>query len=108
MFSRRVWSFPLKDKKANTILTKFKSIGKTPSLLWVDKGSEFYNTKMQQWNKTNDIKMYSTFGENKAVFIERFNRTLKTIMWKEFTRSQSYRWIDKLKDFIEQYNDKIH
>ena len=27
VFSRRVWAFPLKDKKANTILTNFKSAG---------------------------------------------------------------------------------
>ena len=38
-----------------------------------------------EYLKQNDTKIYSTFDEGKAVIIERFNRTLKYKMYKQFT-----------------------
>ena len=35
------------------------------------------------------IYIYSTFNEGQAVVIERFNRTLKNIMWKYFTSNNT-------------------
>ena len=81
VFSKFVWSVPIKDKTGETIANRFQSIVKTskrkPKKLWVDNGSEFYNNVFKKWLVENEIKMYSTFNEGKAVVIERFNRTLK-------------------------------
>lgn len=60
---------------------------------------------MDKFIKENKIKRYSTFGEGKSVMVERFNRTLKTEMWKIVTEKQTHRWIDKL---LEYYNYKEH
>ena len=51
--------------------------------------------------KKYGIKYYVTFSENKAAVVERFNRTLKTKMWKYFTHKNTYRYstID-LKDHV--------
>ena len=35
--------------------------------IWVDQGSEFYNSSFKKWLKDNDIRMYSTYSEGKSV-----------------------------------------
>ena len=54
------------------------------------------------------IDMYSTFNEAKAVVIERFNRTLKNIMWKYFTANNTRFCLDALDEMVKNYNDKEH
>src|SRR5438552_17537168 len=44
----------------------------------------------------------------KAAVCERFNRTLKSKMWRYFTRRGSYRWINVLPDLISAYNASKH
>ena len=50
-FSKYAWVFPLKDKKGVSIVTVFQSIlkqsNRKPNEIWVDKGSEFYNTSFK-------------------------------------------------------------
>ena len=52
--------------------------------------------------------MYSTLNEGKAVVIERFNRTLKIIMWKYFTANNIRFYLDALDQPVKNYNDKVH
>ena len=86
VFSKFVWSVPIKDKTGKTITNTFQSIVKTSkrklSKLWVDNGSEFYNNVFKKWLVENEVKMYGIFKEGKAVVIEKFNRTLKYRMYK--------------------------
>ena len=48
IFSKYAWVVPLKDKKVTTITNAFQKILKEPNRkpkkIWVDKGSEFYNS----------------------------------------------------------------
>ena len=48
IFSKCAWVVPLKDKKGVSIVGAFQSILKQsdgkPNKIWVDKGSEFYNS----------------------------------------------------------------
>ena len=113
IFSKYAWSIPLKDKKGNSVLDGFKHIVKEseriPKHIWVDKGKEFYNKLMNEWLKENNIIRYSTHGEHKSVVVERFNRTLKEIMWKRFTAENTRNWIDMLDKLLHSYNnDRIH
>ena len=52
--------------------------------------------------------MYSTFNEGKAIVIERFNRTLKYIMWKYFTTNNTRFHLDALDQMVKNYNEKVH
>ena len=52
--------------------------------------------------------MYSTFNEEKAVVIERFNRTLKNIKWKYFTANNTRFYLDALDQMVKNYNEKVH
>ena len=64
IFSKYVWIVPLKDKQDITIFNGFQKIldnsTRKPNHIWVDKGSEFYNSYFKKWLKDNDIEMYST------------------------------------------------
>ena len=44
----------------------------------------------------------------KASIAERFNRTLKTKMWKYFTQKETYKCIDVLDGMVHSYNDTYY
>ena len=45
--------------------------------------------------------MHSTFNEGKAVVIERFNKTLKNIMWKYLTANNTRFYLDALVQMVK-------
>ena len=61
----------------------FSSSSNTPpSRLWTDKGTEFYNQQVKRVLTANNVTLYSTENEEKSRVVERWNRTMKNIMWK--------------------------
>ncbi len=110
IYSRYAWTQKLKSKTSKEVLQTLKNIfkDKKPEKFWVDHGSEFYNKDVKNYFDKEGIKIYSSYGEHKANMIERFNRTLKSMMFKKFTRKQSYRWIDFIDELIRKYNNTIH
>ena len=86
LFSKYDFVVPLKVKKGITIVNAFQSIlnnsNRKPNKIWVDQGSECYNTHFKKWLKDNNIEMYSTHNEGKSVVAERFIRTLKNKIYK--------------------------
>ena len=56
----------------------------------------------------NNIKLYSTNSELKASVVERFNRTLKEKMWRYFTYSNNFKYLDVLEQLVESYNNTYH
>ena len=68
--------------------------------MWVDKGSESYNSYFKKWLKDNDIDIYSTHNEGKSVAAERFIRTLKKKIYKHMTAVSKNLYINKLDDMI--------
>ena len=82
-FTKYAWVKPLKDKESKTVLNGFIEIvnesHRKPNKLWVDQGREFYNKLMQEWLDNNDILMYSTLNEGKAVIAGRFIKTQKSL-----------------------------
>ena len=112
VFSKYAWSIPIKKKDSKSVLDAFKSIiqdsKRKPQYLWVDKGSEFYNKDFKNYLKENKINMYSTFGDHKSAVIERFNRTLKNMMWKYFDANNTRNYIDVLDQLLSKYNNNVH
>ena len=55
IFSKYAWVVPLKDKKGITITNAFQKIlkesNRKPNKIWVDKGSEFYNSSFKKMVK---------------------------------------------------------
>ena len=81
---------------------------KKPNKMWVDKGSEFYDSSFKKWLKGNDIEMYSTHNEGKFVVAERFIRILKNKVYKDMTAVLKNVYIDKLDDILNEYNNTYH
>ena len=55
IFSKYAWVVPLKDKKGVSIVNAFQKIlddsNRKPNKIWVDKGSEFYNSSFKKMVK---------------------------------------------------------
>ena len=111
VFSKYGWIIPLKDKKAETVTLAFKIIfksGRIPKFLWTDKGSEFYNKHLRALLDKHNIKLYSTYNEEKSSVIERWNRTMKGRMWKKFTELNTTQYLVMLPKLVEEYNHTKH
>jgi hypothetical protein len=63
---------------------------------------------MKKFLEARGIKIYSTNNEGKAVVVERFNRTLKQMMWKRFTVQGNSKWVGILPELIKLYNNNVH
>ena len=75
----------MKNKSGLYITNGYKIVlgeSKKPEKLWVDRGSEFYNKTIKSLIKEYETELYTTYSDLKAVFIERFNRTLLHIINK--------------------------
>ena len=110
-FSKFAWARPLKTKNGVDVTKAMRSIleqGRQPRLLHVDQGKEFYNDHFKRLMDEYNIRLYSTFSNLHASICERYNRTLKTRMWKEFSFRGTYKWIDMLPLLVLSYNTTKH
>ena len=105
IFSKYGWIVPLKTKAGIEVAKALKSIfnDHKPRLLWVDKGTEFYNKHVK-----TIIDIYSTENEEKSCVVERWNRTMKEKMFKYFSANNTRKYIDILQNLVDQYNTTIH
>jgi transposase InsO family protein len=109
-FSKKAWAFKMKNKSANSIVSVMKPFFQSvkPQKIQFDQGTEFYNKAFLKLLRDNRIKHYSVYSEQKAAIVERFNRSLKTRMFRYFTSRGSHRWVDVLQDLIDGYNNSKH
>ena len=110
IFSRYVWTVPLRDKSGNEVVRGFTKIFKerVPEVVRSDKGTEFLGHKVQNLFKSHLIRHFVTQNEVKANYAERAIKTIKGKIYKYFTYKQSYRYIDALQDFTRAYNSSVH
>jgi hypothetical protein len=110
VLSKYAWAFALKNKSADEVVKAFEDLFKEviPKKLWTDQGSEFYNKKIAALLKKHHIELYSSYGAHKSCVVERFNRTLRGRMFKEFTKNNNRVWIHILPKLIKNYNNTKH
>ena len=110
--TKYAWAIPLKDKSGKSTTTAFKSlIEKTkrkPDKIWSDRGKEFYNKTFLDFLKQNEIQIYSTNSDLKAVFVERFNRTLLDLIKEPMYIEGKACWLNHLDTAMEKYNNRVH
>lgn len=121
-FTRYAFVRPLTTKHGPKVLQAFKSILQEaveyPKNLVFDRGAEFYNQDFLQFCRRNSIQVYSPDTSIHGAFIERFNRTLQSIIYKYMTENETNRYIDVtdhlgqttqlLSKFVRTYNNRIH
>jgi len=112
MFSRYAMVRPLRRKTANEVMQAFKSIfeteGRKPRYLQTDEGMEFESRPVRAYLQREGIEQFSVKSQFKAAMVERFNRTLKTRMWRAFTHRGNYRWMEILQPLVSAYNQSHH
>ena len=60
-------------------------------------------------NEHNITSQYCEKDDKKCLGVaERFNRTIKLMIEKYLTSKNTNRWIDKLQDFVQNYNSSFH
>ena len=79
-----------------------------PNLIESDRGKEFYNNIFQDFLSKNNIKLYSRNSSYGAVFVERFNRSIRDLLKKPVFERGDSNWIDILPIITKQYNNKVH
>ena len=111
VFSKLAWCVPLRNKSAASLMAAFTQLlsNGAPNTLQTDKGTDFFNRSLQKLLKEHGVHHFATHNEEtKTSIVERFNTTLKTRMWRYFTKSQSVRYLDVLQDFVRSYNKAYH
>ena len=97
-------------KKYTTLNSVFEKIFKNnkPKYIWSDKEPAFLSKEMQLFFKNNNVKIYYTNSYLKAVVVERFNRSLRELMMKEFVKNNNTVWYNILPKLIKIYNNRYH
>jgi L-rhamnose mutarotase len=112
IFSKMGYAEPVKQKTGEDVTTAFEKIldrsGHIPKNLQTDAGKEFFNAKFQKLMKRHGIHHYHTYSDKKASIVERWNRTLKSQMYKYFTRHNTLKWTKIVQSLVDQYNHRRH
>ena len=110
--TKYAWSIPLKDKSGRSTTNAFKSLiekaRRKPDKIWSDRGKEFYNKTFLNFLKEQNIHIYSTNSDLKAVFVERFNRTLLDLIKKSMYIEGKACWLNHLDAAMEKYINRVH
>ena len=110
IFSKYAFAFPIKSKTIKDIKPCFQKIFKErkPKYIWSDQESSFFSKEMLKFFENNNVKIYHTYSNLKAVVIERFNRSLRELMMKEFVKNNNTVWYNILPELIKKYNNRYH
>ena len=110
VFSKYGWIIPLKTKTGKEVAQAFRKLllAGHPGCLRADKGTKFYNLQLKAVLAANNVTLYSTENEEKSSVVERWDRTMKNIMWKYFTANNTQKYIDVLPSMVEKYYNTYH
>jgi len=117
IFSRYVWSFPLKDKKPRSVEPNLKMVfdeireyyPKQKIYLESDDGNE-YKGIVDILCKKYEVTRFIKDPNNKRMtsIVERYHQTLLNKFKKLFIARKSKKWIDKLTFFTNQHNKQLN
>lgn len=112
ILSRYGWARPLKSKSGVEVAAAIEDIlissGRSPKRIQTDQGKEFYNAPVKRLLENHNIELFSVKSPFKSAMVERWNRTIKTKLWKYFTSENHYKWLDVLPKIIHAYNNSYH
>ena len=111
VFSRYAFAVPIKDKRGLTVSAALEKIfaERVPNMLQTDRELEFLNAQVQDVFRKHNVHHYFSLNDDiKAALVERFNRTLKSRLYRYMTHRRTNRWIDALSDVVRSYNGSLH
>jgi hypothetical protein len=115
VFTRYAYCQPVESKTVDDILHAFKIIiskkaKAIPNVITSDSDSSFLSYEFQDYIKKLGIIINPVILKDHHALgiIDRFARTLKTILSKYYIRNKNTTWIDKLQSIVENYNHTNH
>lgn len=110
VYSRMLWVRPLKTKAEATKELIAIIARENPENLSSDRGTEFTNNTLRIFLRDKGVKRWlSDPGEkNNTMIVERVIRTIRDYIKKYMTAFSTRRYIDKLDNFILNYNNSVH
>jgi len=113
VLSKYSWAVPIKNKTAACTADGFAKIlnstKRRPWRLYTDKGEEFRGKQFQDLLEKNLIlHICSESPDVKAAVAERYNKTLKHRLWRHFTTTKSYRYLESLPAIVDAINHSYH
>jgi hypothetical protein len=111
-FTKKAWIYPMTSKhgvKTKEALIKLLSeMGTPPHSMFFDRGREFVNDEVRNFLRARNIKILHPNSAEKAAIVERFNKSIQSLIYKFLTERQTYRYIDKLQQILSTYNNRGH
>ena len=120
VMSRFAFARPIKHKNGQEVAEALQDIftksKRHPKFyLQTDEGKEFFNKHVKQLASKYGFSQFHTYDRDiKAAIVERFNRTLKEMIWRYFTWTNTRKWVtnsqgeDMLAKFVNAYNHRQH
>ena len=72
--------------------------------MWSDRSKGFYNQIFLHFLKEQNIHIYSTNSDLKAVFVERFNRILLDSIKEPMYIEGKGNWLNHINKALDEYN----
>jgi hypothetical protein len=115
-FSKYVFAVALPNKKPESIIKAFDTIGTSqsqntyPNYLQCDNGGEFKNKKFEDYCVGKNIKLIYTKSYTPTTngLIENFNKFLRKMIFEGFVRTDSKNWVNHLDDYLYNRNHTKH
>lgn len=114
-FSKFAWAYPLTQKTDDKVLEKIKIFVENQrprkiKLLQSDNGAEFINHKLKEYLAQQNIQHItsSPYHARSNGVIERFNRTIKQMLYKTITETNSNEYLSILDKLMTSYNSSYH
>ncbi len=113
VFSKKLYSFPLKTKSAEDILTTLRSFFATnprPKVFQSDNDPSFHSKQFKAVMKAMGIKhvFSKTYSPTSNSIIERVQGTIKNAIYHHFNLQNNHKWISILQPIVRNYNNTIH
>ena len=110
IFSRFARVYPLKDKTgksvANALETMFATVH--PQKVRTDAGTEFKNALVRKIFHDRNIYHHIALNDVKANYVERLNKSLKSMIFRYLARNRTKRYLDILPKLVQSYNATPH
>lgn len=114
VYSRYVIIAKLKNKNMSTVAKAFDGLveefNKNIINVTSDDGSEFHNKQFEKVINKHDINHWITPAgtPNKLSIVERFHRTIRSMITLYINHKRTNMFIDVLDDLIDNYNNNYH
>ena len=113
VFSKKVWTQPLENKTAPSVVEAFKTLFAEEGIVFehirTDGGGEFLGRAAQNYfRKIGSHHFVAQNPSTKANIGERAIKTIKNKIYRYMSQYQTFRYIDALEGLTKSYNETYH